>query len=511
MYLENLTMISKIDDLISFFKAHQYEISLGIFGFLLAFVIVKLIKRLNRKYPPGPMGLPIVGYYPFMSEDMFPDLTELGEKYGDVFSLKLGSQNIVVLHGAEVIKEAYNKTEFLGRPPDSALAILNPKSAFFGGNFHAWKEQRRFVVQSMKDLGLGKTKIEEDIMDEINHFIAVLRSHNGEPLDVKQPLSPSISNNICALIFGKRYEYDHPERQFLDKNVEQEFEAASQTSLDTLFPWMQKIPVAKKLVSNPHVENVVKNYTSFFQKKIDEHKKTFDPSNIRDFIDRYLVEIDTQKDKNPDSSFSEEMLRSNVMDVFDAGSETVRTSIHWFVYCMAAFPDVQKKVQQEIMDVLGTEKQPEYMDIKRMPYIHAVILELMRWKSIVPLDVVHYTLADTTVGGYDIPKGTTIIANFWNVHHDPRYWDEPDKFKPERFLSQDGKSVVKSSNFMAFSLGRRVCPGESMANMEMFLYFTSILQKFDIVFPEGTKPTFEAKLKLTYRLEPYLVCFLPKN
>ncbi|GBN80076.1 Cytochrome P450 18a1, partial [Araneus ventricosus] len=157
-------MISKVGDIILLIKAHQYEISFGIFAFLLAFVIVKLIKKLTSKYPPGPMGLPILGYYPFLSEDMFPDLIRLGKKYGDVFSLRLGSQNIVVLHGAEVIKEAYNKTEFLGRPPDSALAMVNPTSAFFGGNFHAWKEQRRFVVQSMKDLGLGKTKIEEDIM-----------------------------------------------------------------------------------------------------------------------------------------------------------------------------------------------------------------------------------------------------------------------------------------------------------------------------------------------------------
>ncbi|CAL1272928.1 unnamed protein product [Larinioides sclopetarius] len=504
-------MISKIEDITPLVKAHQYAISLGIFAFLLAFVILKIVKKLTSKYPPGPMGVPILGYYPFLSEDIFPDLIKLGKKYGDVFSLRLGTQNIVVLHGAEVIKEAYNKTEFLGRPPDSALAMLNPTSAFFGGNFHVWKEQRRFVVQSMKDLGMGKTKIEEDIMEEINHFIEVLKSYNGKPLDVKQPLSPSISNNICALVFGKRYEYDHPERKFLDKSVEDEFENISQTSVNTLFPWIGKIPFVSKFLSNDPAMDVLQNYISFFQKKINEHKESFDSSNIRDFIDRYLAEINTQKQKNPDSTFSEEMLISNIMDVFDAGSETVRTSIHWFVYSMAAFPDTQKKVQQEIMDVIGTERQPEYMDMKSMPYTHAVILELMRWKSIAPLDLEHYTLSDTAVGGYEIPKGTTIIANFWNVHHDPRYWDEPDKFKPERFLSKDGKSVVKSSNFMAFSLGRRVCPGESMAYLEMFLYFSSMLKNFDIVFPEGTKPTFEAKLKLTYRLEPYLIRFIPKN
>ncbi|GIY91471.1 cytochrome P450 2J2 [Caerostris extrusa] len=141
------------------------------------------------------------------------------------------------------------------------------------------------------------------------------------------------------------------------------------------------------------------------------------------------------------------------MDLFGAGSETVRTSILWFIYCMAAFPDVQKRVQKEIMEVLGSERRPEYLDLKSMPYTHTVIMEIMRWKTIVPLNLMHCTVADTTVGGYDIPKGTIVIANFGNVHHDPRYWKEPEKFKPERFLSEDGKSIVKSSNFMPFSLG----------------------------------------------------------
>ncbi|GFU51077.1 vitamin D 25-hydroxylase [Trichonephila clavipes] len=115
--------------------------------------------------------------------------------------------------------------------------------------------------------------------------------------------------------------------------------------------------------------------------------------------------------------------------------------------------------------------------MKSMPYTHAVLLEQMRWKTIVPLNLMHYSLADIKVGGYDIPKDTIVIANFWQAHNDPRYWDEPEKFKPERFLSNDGKSVLKSKYFMGFSLGKRVCPGESMAYLEMFLYFTSMLQK----------------------------------
>ncbi|CAL1300287.1 unnamed protein product [Larinioides sclopetarius] len=171
-------------------------------------------------------------------------------------------------------------------------------------------------------------------------------------------------------------------------------------------------------------------------KQLNEHLKSFDPDHARDFIDRYLVELNTLRAKNPDTSFNYDMLLDNVCDVFTAGSETARTSILWILHVIAAFPDVQKKVQREIMEVIDSEKTPEYMDMRNMPYTHAVI-----------------ALADTTVGGSHLPKGTTVIANFWAAHHDPRHWDEPEKFKPERFLSKDGKSVAKSSYFMPFSLG----------------------------------------------------------
>ncbi|GBN12795.1 Cytochrome P450 2J2 [Araneus ventricosus] len=500
-----------VENIIPLIKSYQYEILLGTFVFFLVYAIAIFIKSNRSNFPPGPIGLPIVGYSPFLSADLYLDFFELGKKYGDVFSLRLGSQNIVVLHGAEAIKEAMNKSEFLGKPPVSVLELVNPLSPFFGANFESWKEQRKFVLHSMKDLGLGKTKIEEDIMDEINHFMEVLKSRNGQPVDVKDPLTPSLSNNICALVFGKRYEYDDPERQFLDKNLEQAIESFAQTSPDVLYPWLRHVPFFTKFLTVDKSLTAYNNFRKFFRKELDKHIQSLDPNNIRDFIDRYLLEIDLQKEKDSNTTFHHAMLTSNAIDIFVPGSETVRTAILWIIYIMAAFPDVQKKVHQEIMEVIGSEKTPEYMDMRSMPYTNAVILELLRWKTVVPLNLMRYTLADTTVGGYDIPKETIVYANFWSAHHDPRYWNEPDKFIPERFLSEDGKSVVKSSNFMPFSLGKRVCPGESMAYMEMFLYFASLLQKFDIVFPEGMKPTFNAKLTITFRLERFLVKFIPKS
>ncbi|CAL1272926.1 unnamed protein product [Larinioides sclopetarius] len=257
-----------IGNIILIVKTYNYEFLFGICAFFLAYFIALFIKKTRSNFPPGPIGLPIVGYLPFLSEDLHLDFSKLGKKYGDVFSVRLGSQNIVVLHGAEAIKEALNKTEFLGKPPVGGLKIVFPLSPFFGPDFRAWKEQRRFVVQTMKDLGLGKTKIEDDVMDEISHFIEVLKNYDGQPVDLKEPLSPSMSNNICALVFGKRYEYDDPDRQFLDKNLEVANDSFSQTTADVLYPWLQRIPFFTKFQKIDKSLTAFKNLKIFFQKGI---------------------------------------------------------------------------------------------------------------------------------------------------------------------------------------------------------------------------------------------------
>ncbi|KFM67322.1 Cytochrome P450 2J2, partial [Stegodyphus mimosarum] len=477
---------------------------------ILAFLILRwVVKRKN--FPPGPMGLPIVGYLPFLTKNVHLKLMDLGKKYGEVFSVRLGSEAIVILNSANVIREAFSKSEFLGRPPHTSFSLFDSNSPFFDTNIHVWQEQRRFVVQSMKDLGLGKSKIEGHILEEISNFLEVLNKHNGEPFDVMTPLTPSMSNNISSLVFGKRYEYNDPERVQLDKSLNDVEKALGQAAFHVFFPWIRYFPLIIKWMKLDDAVESSKKLLKIFAKKAEEHKKTLDPRDIRDFIDSYLIEMEVRRAKDPQTTFSDESLKGCVFDLFGAGTETVRTTISWSLYIMAAFPDIQKKVQKEIMDILGTEKNPEFQIQKEMPYSHAVLLEIMRWKTIVPLNLLRYTLAATTVAGYDIPKDTIVMANIWASHHDPKVWDDPGSFKPERFLGQDGKSVIKPKHFLPFSVGKRACPGETMAYMEVFLYFVSILQKFDITLPDDKKPTFDAKLGITYKLNPHKLRFIPKH
>ncbi|KAG8181434.1 hypothetical protein JTE90_015453 [Oedothorax gibbosus] len=493
-------------------RAFEGEILVALVVLLVAYFSLGAWNDWRSNLPPGPYGLPIVGYLPFLSKNAHLEFLKLGKKYGDVFRVKLASETVIVLHSVEVIKEALSRPEFLGRPSHGALKIYNKESAFFlGGDIHKWKEQRRFVVQSMKDLGLGKTQLEGEIADEIRHFLDKLHAHNGAPMDVKEPLSPSMSNNICTLVFGKRYEYEDPDRVFLDKSLDVANNALSQTSIVAFFPWLLNIPVLSKLFDMGKAVVALDAVKAFFKKEIKKHRDTYDSKNIRDFIDSFIDEQSSRKLKDSNTTFTDDMLSSNVLDLFAAGSETVRTSILWILYVAAAFPHFQEKVKEEILEVIGPDRGPEYQDIKCMRFTHSFILEVLRWKPIVPMNAPHSTISDTTIGGYHIPKNVTVFFSIWNAHHDPNYWDDPESFIPDRFITKDGKSVSRPHYYMPFSLGKRICPGEPMAMMELFLYFTFIIQKFEVAFPVGYNPTFESSMGGTYKLEPYKIRFLTRS
>ncbi|GBN20877.1 Cytochrome P450 2A8 [Araneus ventricosus] len=178
---------------------------------------------------------------------------------------------------------------------------------FFLNDMHIWKENRRFVIQSLKDLGLGKTKIEAQIQDEINHFQEVLKSFNGQPIDLVVPLTSSMSNNISSLVFGKRYKYDDPERKLLDENLDELINLLGQTAFHVFFPWIRNLPFL------PNWLGIEKGYKQFegskeiFRKKIEEHKKTLDKRNIRDLIDSYLVEMEVRQAKDANTTFEGKM------------------------------------------------------------------------------------------------------------------------------------------------------------------------------------------------------------
>ncbi|XP_070390995.1 vitamin D 25-hydroxylase-like [Dermacentor albipictus] len=180
-------------------------------------------------------------------------------------------------------------------------------------------------------------------------------------------------------------------------------------------------------------------------------------------------------------------LQGNVANIYGASTNPVRRTILWCLYIAAADPDgYQATLQREIDAIVGSERTPQWEYRHRMPLTMAFILETLRWRTISPISVHRVAGRDTILSGYHIPAGTFVVPNLWSIHNDSTHWRRPYMFDPVRFLKADGTEIEqKPQAFLPFSLGRRACPGETLALTEIFLYVTTLLQKFRVLPEEG--------------------------
>lgn len=240
---------------------------------------------------------------------------------------------------------------------------------------------------------------------------------------------------------------------------------------------------------------------------IENHRRDWNPAEARDFIDAYLQEIEKHKG-DATSSFQEENLICSTLDLFVAGTETTSTTLRWGLLYMALYPEIQEKVQAEIDRVLGQLQQPSTAARESMPYTNAVIHEVQRMGNIIPLNVPREVAEDTTLAGYHLPKGTMVITNLTALHSDPTEWATPDTFNPEHFL-ENGK-FKKREAFLPFSVGKRACLGEQLARTELFVFFTSLLQKFSFRPPDNEKLSLKFRMGLTLSPVTYRICAVPR-
>ncbi|XP_033941386.1 cytochrome P450 2U1-like isoform X1 [Pseudochaenichthys georgianus] len=235
---------------------------------------------------------------------------------------------------------------------------------------------------------------------------------------------------------------------------------------------------------------------------VQEHKNTRVPGQPRDFVDCYLDRLDKEKG-NDASTFSEDLMIMYILDLHFAGTDTTsNTLLTGFLYLMT-YPHIQERCQQEIDEVLGGNDQASFEDRHNMPYVQATIHEIQRVANTVPLSVPHCTIKDTELMGYSIPKGTLIIPNLTSVLNEEGQWKFPNEFNPENFLNDQGE-FVKPEAFMPFSAGPRMCLGEGLARMELFLILVTLLRKFNFIWPEDAgKPDYNPVYGVTLTPQLY--------
>lgn len=431
------------------------------------------------KLPPGPTPLPLIGNILQIDvKDVSKSLSKFSKVYGPVFTLYFGTKPSVVLHGYEAVKEALVNLgeEFSGRGSFPISERVNRGLGILFSNGTKWKEIRRFSIMTLRNFGMGKRSIEDRVQEEAQCLVEELRKSKGSPCDPTFILGCAPCNVICSVIFQKRFDYK-------DQNFLNLMEKFNENLRLMSTPWIQVCNTFPAIIDylpgshNQVLENFfyVKNYVL---EKVKEHEKTLDMDNPRDFIDCFLIKMEQEK-HNSKSEFTIESLVATVTDMFGAGTETTSTTLRYGLLLLMKHTDVTAKVQEEIEHVVGRNRRPCMGDRSHMPYTDAVVHEIQRYIDLIPTNLPHSVTCDVKFRNYLIPKGTTVITSLTSVLYEDKEFPNPEKFDPGHFLDESG-NFKKSDYFVPFSIGKRMCAGEGLARMELFLFFTTILQNFNL-------------------------------
>ncbi|XP_044530713.1 cytochrome P450 2J2-like [Gracilinanus agilis] len=406
-------------------------------------------RRQRPNFPPGPPQLPIFGNV-FQLDIKKPHITiqEFVRKYGNIFSMELLGTPTIVVTGLPLIKEVLvNQGQvFIDRPRSPLQSYVFKSHGLFMSNGQKWKDQRRFTLMTLRNFGLGKRTLELQIQEEAMYLTEAIREEKGQPFNPHFQINNAVSNIICSVTFGNRFEYHDSQFRELLKSLNQVsvLQASWECQFFDIFPRIMRfLPGAHKKLFREW-----KKLESFVVHVIKQHKEDLNSEEAQDFIDAYLKELSKHKG-NVSSSFNEDNLVACTLDLFFAGTETTSTTLRWALLYMAFYPEIQGKIQAEIDRVIGQSRQPTMADRENMPYTNAAIHEVQRMGNIIPLNAPRVATVDTTVAGYHVPKGTMMLTNLTALHRDPKEWATPETFNPEHFL--ENGQFKKRESFLPFS------------------------------------------------------------
>ncbi|XP_076644545.1 putative cytochrome P450 304a1 [Halictus rubicundus] len=414
-----------------------------------------------------------------------------------VVSCYLGPYFAVIANDYDSIKEVFKNEAFDGRGIEVDVLKVRAFGSSYGIFFTEgpfWQHQRRFALRNMRDFGFGRRqeKFEADMMAEVTLLVDMLRNgpiNNQEKTFLRKGaayfpdiLFPYSANSIWDIMSGERYgRSEHQRLRNLCENA-----MVFQRAGDTTGAALSQRAFLKYFGNMFGFTDIIKGnagMVNFVQEYIDKQRTLNSDGSDMGMVDRYLTEMQNQTDP---SNFSEKQLIMTMVDFMFPSLSAIPSALTHLIKFIMHNPEVAKKVQDEIDQVVGTGRIVTWEDRKNLPYTEATIRESMRCETLTPFGVLHKAMKDTTLCGYNVPKDSFVITNLSGMNSDPELWGDPENFRPERFLKEDGK-LGKDLTF-PFGFGHRVCAGETFARYNMFGVFAALMQNFNFGFVEG-EPT----------------------
>ncbi|KAJ7312979.1 cytochrome P450 [Mycena albidolilacea] len=457
-------------------------------GVLCLFLWLRNVGSREAGLPPGPPTVPLLGnLHLFPTEFAHYKFTEWARKYGGIYSLKMGPGTAIVLTDAAAVKELMDKrsSSTVDRPPmhvaDLVAGGLNMVLSRYTENWRTLRRTAHTILTpqaSARHLPIQQAEASQLLHDLLRHPQALL------PLTYFQGFYTHIrrySNSvILSVLYGKRApRYETPETTAFF-NAQHEWELVLEPGAT---PPVDLIPILKYIPERwakwkRDCAKTRKLQRDLYFGLLDETKERL---RNGDENGSYMEEILTRQEE---FGMDREITGYLGGVLIEGGSDTTSSYLQSLILALIAYPETQRKAQEEVDRVVGEHRMPTLNDLEEMPYIRAMILETHRFRPVAPLMVPHCTLTAEEYNGFIIPQGTTIFVNAWGIFHDPELYDDPENFIPDRYLlTENGtKPGVDGSDLRptyAFGVGRRICPGIHLAQNSININAMNLVWAFN--------------------------------
>jgi cytochrome P450 len=299
-------------------------------------------------------------------------------------------------------------------------------------------------------------------------------------LDSPQKLISHIEGSASAIILRITYGYEVKGEtdEFVKLVQDAMLEFATATAIGAfmvdLVPFLRYVPA---WVPGAGFQSIAKRWARDLMRMIDE---PYEWTKAQISAEKATPSFITKSFEKTMTDEEERILKWSAGSMYAGGGDTTVASIRAFFLVMALYPEVQARAQAEIDEVVGNDRLPLLSDRSRLPYVDALTSEVLRYHSVAPTGVPHSVIEDDVYGDYLIPKGSTVIANIWNMLHDPCIYEDPTKFNPSRFIRSADKEPELDPREICFGFGRRICPGRLLADASVFITCAMTLATFDV-------------------------------
>ncbi|XVF17592.1 hypothetical protein REPUB_Repub10bG0136900 [Reevesia pubescens] len=449
--------------------------------FLLLFFKL-LLGTKSKNLPPSPIALPFLGHLHLLKKPLHRTLHNLSQKYGEVFSLRFGSQFVLVVSSPSAVEECFSKNDiiFANRPRFTINKYMAYNCSTLATSSYGdhWRNLRR--ITTLEVLSSSRLNMSTGIRkDEIEILLRKLYHISGEDPFGRVELRPlflEMTFNIgMRMITGKRYygeEVAGIEQAMQFRELLEEVVSYAGASYPGDY-----LPIFKYFDKQGYIKKVMKlgkKVDVFFQGLIDEHRRNKgDSERGNTMIDHLLSFQESQPEY-----YTDETIKGLALSIVAAGSHTSAVTMEWTMSNLLNHPEVLKKVRAELEAFLGSKQLLDETDLPKLRYLQNTVSETLRLYPATPVITPHMSSESDycTIGGYTIPPKTILLVNAWAIHRDPKLWDDPTCFNPERF---DNKNEVNAYKLLPFGLGRRACPGMGLANRIVGLTLGSLIQCFE--------------------------------